>query len=83
MTDGRRAWDPREHEPARLIELSQEHEFIDDRLTPRPGQKAVSIAKNWTKAEAVLSSSANSRLELWNCFRPGVMTMEVKAGPPL
>jgi hypothetical protein len=50
MTDGRRAWDKREHEPARLIELSQEHEFIDDRLTPRPGHKAVSIAKNWTKA---------------------------------
>jgi hypothetical protein len=43
MTTPRRAWDAREHEPARIIELSQEHEIIGDRLTPGH------IAKNWTR----------------------------------
>ena len=54
--------------------------ITDRRMTPC--HKAVSIAKNRPNAEAVISSSANSRLQFFHCSPPGVMTIGGEAGPP-
>lgn len=43
----------REHEPARLVEPSQMHAIIDDRMTLC--HKAVSIAKNRPEAKLSLA----------------------------